>query len=348
MEKVLLGMSGGVDSSVAAILLQQQGYEVIGVTMHLSKLEDITSAQEVCKKLHIKHYVIDARKEFEQNVISDFIEKYEKCYTPNPCIKCNRYLKFGLMYEKAKEFGCKYIATGHYAKVEYDELYQSYVLKKSDSIKKDQSYVLYSIPKEVLPYILFPLGEFQEKEEIREIARKYGLKVADKKDSEDICFIPDHDYVRFLEQHMKQKKKPGNIVNKEHHILGRHEGLHRYTIGQRRGMGIASVHPLYVIYLDEKKNELVVGEEKDIFSDQVKVENVNLLLGEKIKDGTVVTAKVRYAAEGKKATIFVNQDQTLTVKFEEKVRAITPGQSIVFYIGDVVLGGGEIAKEMLK
>lgn len=352
MDKVLLGMSGGVDSSVSAILLQKQGYEVIGVTMRLWESEDnkncnVSSdddAKRVCDKLGISHYEIDLKEEFKKYVIDDFIEKYEKCLTPNPCIKCNKYMKFDLMYKKAKELGCKYIATGHYAKTEFSEKYNKYVLKKSNSIKKDQTYVLYNISSDMVKYILFPLGDFESKDEIRKIATEFGLNVASKPDSQEICFIPDNDYVNFLNNNMKHKPSGGNIIDKSGKVLGRHEGLYRYTIGQRKGMGISSKTPLYVTKLDNKKNELVVGIQDDIFSDEVKVDNINCILFDNFYDSMRVKAKIRYSAEAKDATIFLNDNNTLIVKFDEKVRAVTPGQSIVFYIDDIVVGGGEIMR----
>lgn len=346
MEKVLLGMSGGVDSSVAAILLKEQGYEVIGVTMILwEKSENegemiANDAKKVCEQLGIEHYTMNLKEEFNNNVIKDFICCYQNCKTPNPCIECNKYMKFGLMYEKAKELGCKYIATGHYAKTEFDERYGKVVLKKSKSEKKDQSYVLYTLPSEMAEHILFPLGDFDDKEEIRDIARKYNLETASKKDSQDICFIPDGDYIKFLNENNVRFKK-GNIVTKNGEILGKHEGLHRYTIGQRKGLGIAYKVPLYVIKLDKAKNEVIVGEEKDIYSKKIRAVNFNNVLGLEIND-LEVNAKIRYSAKEAKAKISEISKGEVEVIFEEPQRAVTPGQSVVFYIDDVVIGGGKI------
>lgn len=244
-KRVLLGMSGGVDSSVSAILLKNQGYEVIGITMKLFANKDEknicdntpeSDAKKVCEKLNIPHYTVDFSKEFDEYVIGKFVDEYKNARTPNPCIECNKYLKFGKMYEKAKELNCDYIATGHYAKAEYSDRYKRMVLKKSDSLKKDQSYVLYSIDKEILSHVLFPLAKYEEKEEIRKIAKENGLDVANKKDSEDICFIPDNDYVKFLTNFGKLKLKSGNIVLKDGTILGKHIGMIKYTIGQRKGL----------------------------------------------------------------------------------------------------------------
>jgi len=346
-KRVLLGMSGGVDSSVSALLLQKQGYEVVGITMLLCSGEEsqaIQDARNICKKLNIEHYVYDLQNEFKENVIKDFIKKYEECLTPNPCIKCNRYMKFGYMYQKAKELNCNYIATGHYAKKEFSEEYNKYVIKKSNAGKKDQTYVLYNIPSEMVEHVLFPLSDFESKDEIRKIATDNGLVTANKPDSQEICFIPDNDYVNFLERHNIQGMKHGKIINREGVILGKHQGLHRYTIGQRRGMGISSSTPLYVIELNKERNQLIVGKEEELYTDTVKVIDTNCILFDNFKSGMRVDAKIRYSAPAKEATIFVNEDNSLTVKFDEKVRAVTPGQAIVFYINDILVGGGQIAK----
>lgn len=346
-KRVLLGMSGGVDSSVSALLLQKQGYEVVGITMLLCSGEEsqaIQDARNICKKLNIEHYVYDLQNEFKENVIKDFIKKYEECLTPNPCIKCNRYMKFGYMYQKAKELNCNYIATGHYAKKEFSEEYNKYVIKKSNAGKKDQTYVLYNIPSEMVEHVLFPLSDFESKDEIRKIATDNGLVTANKPDSQEICFIPDNDYVNFLERHNIQGMKHGKIINREGVILGKHQGLHRYTIGQRRGMGISSSTPLYVIELNKEKNQLIVGKEEELYTDTVKVIDTNCILFDNFENGMRVDAKIRYSAPAKEATIFVNEDNSLTVKFDEKVRAVTPGQAIVFYINDILVGGGQITK----
>ena len=347
--KVLLGMSGGVDSSVAAVLLQQAGFEVIGATMqlYLNKEEGkktLQDAKRVCEKLKIPHYTIDCIKEFHTHVVENFIGCYACAKTPNPCVECNKYLKFGAFYEKAKELGCEYMATGHYAKIEYEEAYQTYVMKKSKAKEKDQTYFLYGIPKEILPHILFPLEELEDKEQVRKIAEEYGLAVAHKKDSQEICFIPDKDYISFLRKE-GQKEKQGNIVLKNGTILGKHKGLIHYTIGQRKGLGIAYEKPLYVISLNAKTNEVIVGEEADLYRKSLLATNVNFLLPIS-SDEINVTAKIRYRAKEAQA-IIKKQVENWLVTFQEPQRAITPGQSVVFYIGDVVLGGGIITEEKL-
>ena len=326
-------------------------------------------AKRVCDKLGIPHYTLNCEEEFQKHVINNFVNCYQCCKTPNPCIECNKYLKFGTFYQKALELGCEYISTGHYAKVEYDEKYQTYVLKKSESDKKDQTYFLYSIPKEVLPKMLFPLENFKSKEEVRKIAEEYELKVAHKKDSQEVCFIPDNDYGKFLIEKAKINTKKGNIVLKDGTILGKHEGLIFYTVGQRKGLGISYEKPLYVLKLDHEKNELIVGTEEELYTKELYANELNFLLEKNINlsKPIEVMAKIRYRAQEAKATLELLQEEEnissskekindkqkqivpenrknmiAKVVFEEPQRAVTPGQSVVFYLGDVVLGGGKI------
>ena len=346
-KKVLLGMSGGVDSSVSALLLKKQGYDVIGITLELfpgsscCNKNTYIDAKNVCNSIGIPHITYNQKEEFKCKVIDNFIEEYSKQRTPNPCIECNKYMKFGAMYEKAKELGCEYIATGHYAKMEYSEEYKKYVLKKSNNIAKDQSYVLYNMPKELLGKILFPLGKFVSKEEVRKIAKDNNLKVANKPDSEDICFIPDGDYKKFLENNSKLKPKEGNIVTTNGEILGKHQGLYRYTIGQRKGLGISYKEPLFVIGFNKEKNQVIVGEKEKLYKKEFKVNEVNLLLVDDIEQPMDVEVKTRYSSKNAKAVI-TKQKENIKVVLEEPQRAITPGQSAVFYKGDIVIGGGKI------
>lgn len=385
-KKVLLGMSGGVDSSVSAILLQKQGYEVIGATMRLwedekvekenneensenSKINksektmdnsvdsSISDAKKVCEKLGIEHHVFDLREEFKKRVVNNFICTYMCAKTPNPCVECNKFMKFDAFYKIAKELGCEYIATGHYAKCFYLEEYESYVLTKADAEEKDQSYFLYGIDKEILPHVIFPLSDFNNKEEIRKIAEENGLEVAKKKDSQEVCFIPDNDYIGFLRrEHAKDNEnimndiklkenivsKNGNIVLSSGEVVGKHTGLVNYTVGQRKGLGVSYKEPLYVLKLDKEKNEVVVGTEKELYTDTLYANELNFLLN--IKDGInnlEIEAKIRYRAKPAKAILNV-ENGIAKVKFYEEQRAITPGQSVVFYLNNIVLGGGKI------
>ena len=346
-EKVLLGMSGGVDSSVSAILLKKAGYEVIGCTMNLldePNEESIKDAKKVCEKLGIEHHVFDCKKEFRCHVIDTFVSEYENARTPNPCVECNQYLKFGIFYDRAKELGCKYVATGHYAKKEYSEKYKQYVLRKSNEEKKDQTYFLYTIPREKVEYILFPLQDNVSKDDTRALAEEYGLEIASKKDSQEICFIKDDDYQRFLKEHMQKQPQKGKIVLTTGEVLGSHDGLINYTIGQRKGLGISYKEPLYVVKLDMKNNQVIVGTEKELYSNQLQAMNVNWIVGveNRLEEGLECFAKIRYRAKEAKAKV-VKEDEAIKVVFQEPQRAITQGQSVVFYDEDgIVLGGGKI------
>ena len=341
MKRVLIGMSGGVDSSACAIILKNKGYDVIGATMQLWDNTDVNSndAKSICDKLNVKHYTIDFKEQFKNCVIRNFIEQYMSCKTPNPCVQCNKYLKFNAMYNKAKELGCDYLATGHYAKIEYSNKYKRYVLKKATNRSKDQSYVLYNIPTHLLEYIIFPLQDIESKEETRKLVKEYNLNIATKADSQDICFIPDGNYKNFLKNN-NVKANEGNIIYHDK-IIGKHTGLYKYTIGQRKGLGISNETPLYVIGFNGDKNELIVGDEKDLYVKSFKVKDYNLLLIDDIEKPMKVNVKTRYKSKEYEAMIKKDND-LIDVEFVEPQKGITPGQSAVFYIDDIVLGGGII------
>ena len=339
MKKVLVGISGGVDSSVSALLLKKEGYEVIGATMKLFD-SDTNDSKEVCNKLGIKYVELDCKDKFKNCVINYFINEYKLTNTPNPCVECNKKLKFGYMVDYVKENNIDYIATGHYAKVEYSDKYKRYVLKKADNLAKDQSYFLYGIDKNILPMILFPLSKFNNKEEIREIAKQNNLNTHSKSDSQDICFIPDGNYKKFLEENSDMDSRVGNVIlNGE--VIGKHTGLYKYTIGQRKGLGIAHEVPLYVIGFNKDKNELIVGEEKDLYKSSFEVKDYNLLLVDDITDPIKVNVRTRYKSLEYPATI-EKRENNILVKLDNPIKGITSGQSAVFYIDDIVLGGGII------
>ena len=352
-KRVLAAMSGGVDSSVTAALLLEQGYEVIGVTMRLSEesreadddkgccsIKSVNDAQHVASILGIPHYVLDFREQFEKHVICNFLDEYAKGRTPNPCIECNRAMKFGALMQKARELGADFVATGHYARITYNEEKGLYELKKGLDDKKDQSYVLYHLNQETLAHFLLPLGGFT-KPEVREMAEKYKLPVAHKAESQEICFIPDDDHGRFLREHRPEALIPGDIVDMEGHVLGHHLGVPLYTIGQRKGLGIAAPEPLYVVRLDTEHNQVIVGGAQDVFFGGLTAGNVSWTIPAPTEP-LRCTAKVRYGRREGACTAEITADGALHVVFDEPQRAVTPGQSVVLYDGERVLGGGII------
>lgn len=337
MKKVVIGMSGGVDSSVAALLLKKEGYEVIGVTLLLTNnKEAVEDARKVCQCLGIEHHVIDLQKEFKQFIVQDFINQYKEGFTPNPCVICNKKIKFGLLWEKALSLGADYIATGHYAAIKENHLCKI-------NSNKDQSYFLYCIDKARIPKILFPLNKFSTKDEIREIAFSNNLPVFNKKDSQDICFIENNDYGAFLEKNLDKLPNRGNFILKDGTIIGSHKGIIYYTVGQRRGLGISYETPLYVIDIDKKNNEIVLGTEKDLYKKEVIINNINLLVD---KLPSHAKAKIRYKAKEESCEVIKLGEDKLKIIFSSPVKSPTKGQSLVLYENDIVLGGGIIAETL--
>ena len=333
-------MSGGVDSSVAAALLKDQGYEVISVTMPVWPLNELTDeAQRVAHKLGIPHYVVNFCEIFEGKVVTDFCREYSRGRTPNPCIRCNQYIKFGALLNRARELDANLIATGHYARIEKSN--ERYILKKGVDTTKDQSYALYTMTQDRLEHTLMPLGNLT-KERVRQIAQELGLPVASKPESQEICFIPDNDYPRFLEEHMSQATKPGPILNRKGNILGEHRGIIHYTIGQRRGLGIPAKEPLYVVAIDPDRNAVIIGSRNDVYEDELIADEINWIAFEEPPQPIEVKAKIRYLHRKARALVNPLGNGRARIKFEEPQMAITPGQAVVFYDGEVVVGGGTI------
>lgn len=341
-KKVVVAMSGGVDSSVSAALLQEQGYEVIGVTMRVWKnTQDLAvqDAQLIAKRLNIPHQLLDLREVFAKEIVAYFINEYLLGRTPNPCVQCNHYLKFGELLNWAKSIGADYLATGHYANLA--KVGERYLLKKSHSTHKDQTYPLYHLTQGQLAKIIFPLAKY-DKTEVRKLASQFKLEVADKAESQDICFITDQNYVKFIEEQSRIKIKAGNFVDKFGKILGRHRGIYHYTIGQRKGLGIATGKPVFVTAIDALKNEIILGDEEDILAKELFVSKLNFIPVDQLTKPTQASVKIRYGAKEAEALLIPEKKDLLRVKFAAPQRAITPGQSAVFYQGDLVLGGGII------
>lgn len=356
--RVLVAMSGGVDSSVAAALLVKEGYECIGVTMQLwpedlpvehesgcCSLSAVEDARRVANKLGIPYYVLNFAHSFAEDVIERFAEEYLRGRTPNPCIVCNEKVKFGTFLQKALELDCDYVATGHYAIVEYDEDRGRYLLKRGKDPTKDQSYTLYGLTQEQLSRTLLPLGKYH-KEEVREIARELDLITAAKPDSQEICFVPGGDYRAFIERYKPESKNPGPIIDLEGNVIGEHQGIAFYTIGQRKGLGITHPTPLYVVAIDETHNAVVVGPREAVEGFSLTAAPVNLISVPELTGPMKVTCKIRYRVKDAPATIVPGPDGSVITHFDEPQSAITPGQSVVWYDGDVVVGGGIIERDL--
>jgi tRNA-specific 2-thiouridylase len=354
MKKALIAMSGGVDSSVAALLTLKSGYECIGATMKLFNNEnsvitslksccsadDTSDARSVAGKIGIPYYVFNFTADFQEKVISNFIRSYENGLTPNPCIDCNKYLKFDKLFDKMNELGFDYVVTGHYARIIYDEKSERYLLKKAVDLSKDQSYVLYSLNQYQLSHTLFPLGDMTKKQ-TRETALENGFINAQKHESQDICFVPDGDYSAFIERYTGKKYNKGNFVDTHGRILGEHKGIIKYTVGQRRGLGLALPKPMYVCRIDVRKNEVVLGYNDDLMCREVIADNVNYISVSKINQPMRIKAKIRYN-QPEQPGILYGMDNNIKVVFDEPQRAVTKGQALVVYDGDSVVCGGTI------
>ena len=355
-KKVVVGMSGGVDSSVAAYLLKEQGYDVIGVTMQIWQDEEEAAKQEsggccglsavddagrVAQELDIPYYVMNFKREFKCNVMDYFVEEYLRGHTPNPCIACNRYVKWESLLKRSLEIGADYIATGHYARI--DQLPNGrFAIRNSVTAAKDQTYALYNLTQKQLSHTLMPVGDYT-KDQIRKIAEEAGLPVAHKPDSQEICFVPDNDYAGFIDREAGERVPgPGNFVNKDGEILGRHKGITHYTVGQRKGLEIAMGRRIFVTEIRPDTNEVVLGENEDVFTDIVRCDRVNYMSVADLEEPRRVLAKIRYNHGGEYCVISKEENGVVRCEFEKPVRASTPGQAVVFYDGEYVLGGGTI------
>jgi tRNA-specific 2-thiouridylase len=349
-------MSGGVDSSATAALLLEQGYEVIGITLKLwpqdcvNRAEDkccgpqaVTDARAVCHKLDIPYYLIDESAEFQKHVISYFADEYKAGRTPNPCVMCNQNLKFGRLIDRADQLGAEFIATGHFARIEKSAEGSRHLLKRGRDLRKDQSYFLFSLRQDQLARAIFPLGE-KTKSDTRAVARHCQLKTADKEESMEICFVPDNNYGGFLQQANLVQKHRGEIMDVHGHVLGQHDGIEFYTIGQRKGLGITTPRPVYVVELDAENNRVVIGDESALDRDEFTATNCNWHPFDKLTEPIEVTAKIRYNHAGTPATVTPTGNGSVKVKLHSAQRAITPGQAAVFSQDDLVVGGGWIAR----
>lgn len=356
--KALIAMSGGVDSSVAAYLMRKQGYECIGATMKLyhnedicipkdhscCSLDDVEDARAVAASMDIPYYVFNFSERFKEEVMDKFVHCYECGITPNPCIDCNRYLKFEYLYNRAKELGYDYVVTGHYAQIKYDASIGRYLLCKAVDASKDQSYVLYSLTQDQLAHTQFPLGGMP-KSKTREIAEQQGFINAKKHDSQDICFVQNGNYAEFIEDYTKKTYPEGNFVDVHGNILGRHKGIIRYTIGQRKGLGLSLKEPMYVMEINTTDNTVVLGRDADLFTDTLIANDINLISVPRIDGEMCIKAKVRYRHTEQPATVTQIDNDTIKVVFDEPQRAITKGQAVVLYDGDIVVGGGTIVEK---
>lgn len=352
MSTIAVAMSGGVDSSVTAALLKQQGHTVIGITMRLFAPHSsgvgtaVHDAAVVARHLDIPHHVADFSPDFSRLIIGDFIEEYRVGHTPNPCVRCNRYIKFGMLLDTARELGADLLATGHYVRKTVDPDGVCH-LRIADYVRKDQSYFLYTLTQQQLRQVIFPLGTVSSKDEVRRMAREFALPVAEKSDSQEICFIPNDDYVAFLEQSGALGASGGDIIHLNGRIVGRHHGTHRYTIGQRKGLGIAWSEPLYVTAIDAERNVIIVGEQQHVYASGLRAETVSWIIAPE-EEEFAATCKIRYRHQPVGCRVRLLEGDTCDVHFDQLQKAVTPGQALVFYRGDEVLGGGRIIHSLVR
>lgn len=352
MSRIAVAMSGGVDSSVTAALLKQQGHEVIGITMSLfaphgsGSGSPVHDAAIVAEHLGIPHHVADFAPDFSRLIIGDFIDEYRAGHTPNPCVRCNRYIKFGLLLDKARELGADLLATGHYAKKTVDADGTCHLLVAANS-RKDQSYFLYTLTQPQLQHVMFPLGAIENKDEVRRLAREFALPVAEKSDSQEVCFIPNDDYVSFLEVNCALGAADGDIIHLDGRIVGRHHGTHRYTIGQRKGLGIAWSEPLYVTGIDAERNIVLVGEQQHVYAAGLHAGEVSWVVAPETGE-FAATCKIRYRHQPVDCRVRLLEGGACDLTFDQPQKAVTPGQALVFYRDGEVMGGGRIIRSLVS
>ena len=338
-KRVLVGMSGGIDSTATCLMLQEQGYEIVGVTMRVWG-DEPQDARELAARMGIEHYVADERIPFKETIVKNFIDEYKQGRTPNPCVMCNPLFKFRVLAEWADKLDCAYIATGHYARVE--QLPNGrYAIKNSVTAEKDQTYALYNLTQEQLEHTLMPVGNYS-KDQIREMAEKIGLQVANKPDSQDICFVPDGDYASFIEENADAPIRQGNFVTPDGKILGKHKGIIHYTVGQRKGLGLALGYPAFVLEIRPETDEVVIGTYEESLTHTLRANELNFMSVEDLTEPMRVFAKIRYNHKGSWCTVEKTGEDEIICTFDEPIRAVTPGQAVVLYDGEYVLGGGTI------